>query len=134
MTEQTYLPIQLFITNLLRTIPLWLSMLDYPARALLYKVAKLQAGIKPTTLCSVIDKENSIEFLLDLLHYIYNYYCGYAPCLPQSSCYSSANFLVICHNCDLWPHVTWPFCDHCHTFVTLWLLYDIFLCSTLVII
>jgi len=38
------------------------------------KKAKLQAGIKPTALCSVIDKENSIEFLLDSLHYLYNYY------------------------------------------------------------
>ena len=40
----------------------------------LCKKAKLQAGIKPTALCSVIDKENSIEFLLDFLHYLYNYY------------------------------------------------------------
>jgi len=48
----------------------------------IYKKAKLQARIKPTALCSVIDKENSIEFPLDLLCYIYNYYCGYAPCLP----------------------------------------------------
>jgi len=38
------------------------------------KVTKLQARIKPTALCSVIDKENLIEFPLDLLHYIYNYY------------------------------------------------------------
>jgi len=30
--------------------------------------------MKPTTLCSAIDKENSIEFLLDFLHYLYNYY------------------------------------------------------------
>jgi len=29
------------------------------------KEAKLQAGIKPTALCSAIDKENSIESLLD---------------------------------------------------------------------
>jgi len=39
-----------------------------------YKEAKLQARIKPTALCSAIDKENSIEFLLDFLHYLYNYY------------------------------------------------------------
>ena len=51
------------------------------------KKAKLQTRIKPTTLCSAIDKENSIEFPLDLLHYIYNYYCGYVPCLLQSLCY-----------------------------------------------
>jgi len=29
------------------------------------KKAKLQAGIKPTVLCSAIDKENLIEFPLD---------------------------------------------------------------------
>jgi len=36
--------------------------------------AKLRAGIKPTALCSAFDKENSIEFPLDFLHYLYNYY------------------------------------------------------------
>jgi len=35
------------------------------------KKAKLQAGIKPTILCSAIDKENSIEFLLDSVYYLY---------------------------------------------------------------
>jgi len=39
-----------------------------------YKKAKLQAGIKLTALCLVIDKENSIEFPLDFLYYLYNYY------------------------------------------------------------
>jgi len=38
------------------------------------KKAKLQARIKPTALCSAIDKENSIEFPLYFLHYLYNYY------------------------------------------------------------
>jgi len=33
------------------------------------KKAKLQARIKPTALYLVIDKENSIEFLLDFLYY-----------------------------------------------------------------
>ena len=42
------------------------------------KKAKLQAGIKPTALCLVIDKENLIEFPLDFLHYLYNYYMVYA--------------------------------------------------------
>jgi len=65
------------------------------------KKAKLQAGIKPTVLCSVIDKKNLIEFLLDLLYYIYNYYCGYAPYLPRSSCYSSADFFVTCYDYDM---------------------------------
>jgi len=36
--------------------------------------AKLCAGIKPTALCSALDKENSIEFSLDFLYYLYNYY------------------------------------------------------------
>ena len=35
------------------------------------QVAKLHAGIKPTALCSAFDKENSIEFPLDLLYYLY---------------------------------------------------------------
>ena len=52
-----------------------------PILCLICKVAKLQARIKPTALCSAIDKENLIESLLDLLHYIYNYYHGYVPCL-----------------------------------------------------
>ena len=38
------------------------------------KKAKLQARMKLTALYSAIDKENSIEFLLDFLHYLYNYY------------------------------------------------------------
>jgi len=64
------------------------------------KKAKLQAGIKPTALCSAIDKENSIESPLDLLYYIYNYYCSYASCLPQSS-YPSSDFCVTCCDRDL---------------------------------
>jgi len=102
--------------------PMWLPVIVKVKQR--YKVAKLQARIKPTALCSVIDKENSIEFLLDLLHYIYNYYCGYTSCLPWSSCYLSADFFVICCDCDLWLHVcvTWLWCDHS---VTLWLSYDI---------
>jgi len=39
--------------------------------------ANSSTRIKPTAPLSAIDKENSIEFLLDLLHYIYNYYHGY---------------------------------------------------------
>jgi len=88
------------------------------------RIANSWAGIKPTAPLSVLDKENSIEFPLNLLHYIYNYYRGYTPCLPQSSC-PSANFFVTC--CD---HQ----CDCCHTFVTLWLVTWYFLRSTLVII
>jgi len=38
------------------------------------RVANSWAGIKPTAPLSAFDKENSIEFLLDFLHYLYNYY------------------------------------------------------------
>jgi len=89
------------------------------------KKAKLQARIKPTALCSAIDKENLIESPLDLLHYIYNYYRGYASCFPQFLCLSADFFVTFC-DCDLWLCV---WCDHCydlsHTFVTLWLSCDI---------
>jgi len=44
---------------------------EYALSIGMYKKAKLQAGIKPTALCSVIDKENSIEFPLDSVHYLY---------------------------------------------------------------
>ena len=48
------------------------------------KVAKLQARIKPTALCSAIDKENSIEFPLDfsiLLIQLLHGLCTSFPCL-----------------------------------------------------
>jgi len=35
------------------------------------RLANSKARIKPTAPLSVFDKENSIEFLLDLVHYIY---------------------------------------------------------------
>jgi len=38
------------------------------------RLANSKARIKPTAPLSVFDKENSIEFLLDFLHYLYNYY------------------------------------------------------------
>jgi len=89
-------------------------------------VSQLLSWNKANCSLSVFDKENSIEFLLDLLHYIYNYYCGYAPYLPWSPCYSSTDFFATC--CD---------CDSIVTSVTplwlLWLSHDIFPCSTLVI-
>jgi len=72
------------------------------------KKAKLQAGIKPTALCSVIDKENSIEFPLDFLHYLYNYYIVCA-------------LLFHALSCDLSCDVMW--CDSvtfCHVTMTLW--------------
>jgi len=35
------------------------------------RLANSKAGIKPTAPLSVFDKENLIEFSLDLVHYIY---------------------------------------------------------------
>jgi len=54
----------------------------------LYQRAKLRAGIKPTALCSAFDKENSIEFLLDSVHYLYmksNPNPSFYPMLPYES-------------------------------------------------
>ena len=70
------------------------------------RIASSRAGIKPTAPLSAFYKENSIVFPLYLLYYIYNYYCGYAPCLLQSSCYLSADFFVTCYDCNLWLHMT----------------------------
>jgi len=38
------------------------------------RLANSKAGIKPTAPLSVFDKENLIEFPLDFLYYLYNYY------------------------------------------------------------
>ena len=38
------------------------------------RLANSKDRIKPTAPLSAFDKENSIEFLLDFLHYLYNYY------------------------------------------------------------
>jgi len=42
--------------------------------ALIVRLANSKAGIKPTAPLSAFDKENSIEFPLDSLYYLYNYY------------------------------------------------------------
>ena len=69
------------------------------------KEAKLQAGIKPTALCSAIDKENSIESSLDFLHYLYNYYI---VCILFSHAYHVTHhvtsydvMLWLCDTCDM---------------------------------
>ena len=74
-----------------------------PGKNPLCKVAKLQARIKPTALCSAIDKENSIEFSLDFLHYLYNYYM---VCALLSHAYHvilqlSVMWLWLCDTCDM---------------------------------
>ena len=68
------------------------------------KVAKLQAGIKPTALCSAIDKENLIEFLLDSLYYLYNYYM---VCALLSHAYHVTHH-VMSYNMTLWLCDTFP--------------------------
>jgi len=57
------------------------------------KKAKLQARIKPTALCSAIDKENSIEFPLNFLYYLYNYYI---VCALSSHAYHVTNHVTSC--------------------------------------
>jgi len=42
------------------------------------RLANSKAGIKPTAPLSAFDKENLIEFPLDSLYYLYNYYMVYA--------------------------------------------------------
>jgi len=80
------------------------------------KKAKLQARIKPITLCSVIDKENSIEFLLDFLYYLYNYYMVCA---------------LLFHTYHVTYYVMWH-CDFCYVTVTIWhMWHDTFLHSFL---
>ena len=69
-----------------------------------YKKAKLQAGIKLTALCSAIDKENSIEFPLDFLHYLYNYYMVCA--LPSHTHYVTSH--VTLYDMILWHSIIWP--------------------------
>jgi len=77
---------------------------------MLCKVAKLQAGIKPTALCSVIDKENLIEFPLDFLYYLYNYYM---VCALLSHAYHVTHHVTLC-DVMLWLPVMWSWlCDTC---------------------
>ena len=48
--------------------------MDPGPRSKTVRLANFKAGIKPTAPLSAFDKENSIEFPLDFLHYLYNYY------------------------------------------------------------
>jgi len=72
---------------------LWHHSYVFQVNQLPYKKAKLQARIKPTTLCSAINKENSIEFSLDFLHYLYNYYM---VCALSSHAYHVTNHVTSC--------------------------------------
>jgi len=68
-----------------------------------YKKAKLQARIKPTALYSAIDKENSIEFPLDSLHYLYNYYmvCALLSHTYHVTLWLPVMWLWLCDTCDV---------------------------------
>jgi len=61
----------------------------------LCKKAKLQAGIKPTALCSAIDKENSIESPLDYTIYTITIVAMHLV-FPQSSRPSADFFVTFC--------------------------------------
>jgi len=86
------------------------------------KEAKLQAGIKPTALCSAIDKENSIEFPLDsaiLYIQLLSWLCTLPPTvlMPVSWLLCHMLWLWLVTMCDvtiLWlrSHLLW-LCD-CH--------------------
>ena len=57
-------------------------------RCLSIRIANSKAGIKPTAPLSAFDKENSIEFLLDFLHYLYKWLTltlYQSPALPYES-------------------------------------------------
>jgi len=69
------------------------------------KKAKLQARIKPTALCSVIDKENSIEFLLDFPTLLIQLLHGLCTTFPHLSC----DMLCDCDTCDVTLSCT-PLC------------------------
>ena len=55
------------LLTILLVILLWCIKMDV-------RLANSKARIKPTAPLSAFDKENSIEFPLDFLHYLYNYY------------------------------------------------------------
>ena len=58
-----------------------------------YKKAKLQAGIKPTALCSAIDKENLIEFPLDFSTLLIQLLHGLYTTFPYLSCDPSCDII-----------------------------------------
>jgi len=58
------------------------------------RLANSKAGIKPTAPLSVFDKENSIEFPLDFLHYLYNYYM---VCALFSHAYHMTHHVTLCN-------------------------------------
>ena len=74
------------------------------------RIANSWARIKPTAPLSVFDKENSMEFLLDFLYYLYNYYM---VCALSSHTHHVTSYVTPC-DVTLWHpiHVTVT-CDTC---------------------
>jgi len=78
------------MTSLISTIPRLFGPTVYPSCV---RVANSKAGIKPTAPLLAFDKENSIEFPLDFLHYLYNYYM---VCALFSHAYHVTNHVTLC--------------------------------------
>jgi len=74
------------------------------------RLANSKARIKPTAPLSAFNKENSIEFSLDFLYYLYNYYM---VCALPSHAYHVTNHVTSCGVTmtmwNLW-HDTFPHC------------------------
>ena len=73
------------------------------------RLANSKAGIKPTAPLSVFDKKNSIEFPLDFLYYLYNYYM---VCALLSHTYHVTpmwcDAVTSCHVTVMWHFPTLP--------------------------
>jgi len=69
-------------------------------------VSQLLSWNKANYSLLAFDKENLIEFLLDFLHYIYNYYV--AMLFDSHGSYTTHQLTSLSHDCDYY-----------HTFVTL---------------
>ena len=72
--------------------------------ALHVRVANSWARIKLTAPLSAFDKENSIEFLLDFLYYLYNYYM---VCALLSHAYHVTHHVTSC-DVTLWHFPALP--------------------------
>ena len=70
------------------------------------RLANSKARIKPTAPLSAFDKENSMEFPLDFLHYLYNYYM---VCALLSHAYHVTHHVMLC-DCDYVTLSHTPFC------------------------
>jgi len=87
----------------------WLKKGSY-VLAKIVRLANSKAGIKPTAPLSAFDKENSIEFLLDSLYYLYNYYM---VCTLLSHAYHVTYHVTPC-DVMLWLPVMWLWlCNTC---------------------